>query len=188
MKQDIEIKLTNFLKTRVPFTEACHVVYLLVEIRKILDHKKTGGYPLLRFYADWCVHTEKDKITKQIKAIMENILKEIKRGMLNKSQSKPDPNLLCVYSFISMCELKKEMKLFLEECGLPNDLIRLEEWNSLQEILPSILADQPIIKPCDGIRKFAFTQADRGSIKIEIVYETTPAVYDTFILEGTYKC
>jgi hypothetical protein len=50
-----------------------------------------------------------------------------------------------------MCELKKEMKLFLEECGLPNDLIRLEEWNSLQEILPSILADQPIIKPCDGI-------------------------------------
>jgi hypothetical protein len=85
-----------------------------------------------------------------------------------------------------MCELKEEMKQFLKDHSLPNDLVCLENWNSLQEILPSILANQPIINPCAGIQKFAFKPADRGSVEIECVYETTPAVYDTYKLKTAY--
>src|ERR1035438_1539807 len=69
-------KLDEFLKKHMPLDEECLVVYLLVEIRKILDHENNGKYPISRFYSDWCVHTAKDKITPQIKVIMEGIRKE----------------------------------------------------------------------------------------------------------------
>jgi hypothetical protein len=82
MKGEIEQKLTAFLQSTMPFTQEHHVVYLLVEIRKILDHENdrgnNGRYPLLRFFSDWSVHTAKDKITPQIKATMTGILVEIK--------------------------------------------------------------------------------------------------------------
>ena len=80
MTPDIQFKLERFFNERLPFTEEWQIVYLLVEIRKILDRGNNRKYPLLRFYADWAVHTAKDRINSEIKTIMERILDEIKKA------------------------------------------------------------------------------------------------------------
>ena len=64
-REEIIEKLDEFLSSHSPLMEECHIVYLMVEIRKILDHerdhRKNGEFSLLRFYCDWTVHTEKQE-------------------------------------------------------------------------------------------------------------------------------
>ena len=186
MTPEIQIKLGRFLSERLPFTEECQIVYLLVEIRKILDQENNGKYPLLRFYADWSVHTAKDKINREIKTIMEKILADIKASQTGAGTLNPRSRPLSALSFMSTVEMKKEMKSFLQEYGLPCDLVSLENWNSVQLILPNILADQPINSPCAGMRVFAFKPVENGRVVAEIEYEKTPAVYDTIEIGGAF--
>jgi hypothetical protein len=181
MTPEIQTKLRHFLKGHIPFTEECHAVYLLVEIRKILDRENDNNFPLLRFYADWSVHTEKDKITPQIKTIMEGLLTEIKERQLNGSFVKHDPKLP---AFVSMMEMRKQMDTFLQKYQLPDDLISLNNWNSFADGLANILADQPMNDPCEGIREFAFRPAKAGFVIAEIKYEKAPGVFDIFRLTG----
>jgi hypothetical protein len=93
-RPEIVDKLNSFLSTHHTFTEEAQVVYLLIEIRKILDRDSNMKYPLLRFYCDWCVHTRKDKITPQIKLIMEQLYTNIKDqiqhpAVANTKKSRP---------------------------------------------------------------------------------------------------
>lgn len=184
MKVDIESKLGSFLANHMPFTEECQVVYLLVEMRKILDHEGSGKYPMLRFYADWTVHTAKDKITAQIKSRMQSIYKEILERRSKKSFVDPDPKLL---PFVSMMDLRTEIDKFLQDHSLPDDLILLtKNWPSFQALLASVLADQPINNPCPGIRTFSFKPAAPGCGIAEIEYETRPAEYDIYRVAGAF--
>jgi len=59
-KIEIVEKLNDFLGEHAPFMEECHVVYMLVETRKVLDRENNRKYPILRFYCNWTVHTDKD--------------------------------------------------------------------------------------------------------------------------------
>ena len=188
MKVDIEQKLRTFLGSRMPFNQECQVVYLLVEIRKILDHENdrgnNGRYPLLRFFSDWSVHTAKDRITPQIEATMTAILVEIKDRLSNKLLVNPDPKLI---GFMSMAELRREMDQFLQEHSLPSDLIMLTgNWTSFQGLLASVLADQPLNEPCPGILKFAFKPAAPGCVMAEVHYETLPGTYEIFTMGGEF--
>ncbi len=91
-REKIIEKLNRFLTDHNPLAEECHVVYLMVEIRKVIDHEKSNAtYPLLKFYSDWTVHTEKGHITPEIKQMMEVMYKtaemEIKNPALRKAGS-----------------------------------------------------------------------------------------------------
>ena len=78
MRAQIVEKLDKFL-TEHQMKEEFEVVYLLVELRKLLDREReqnhSDSYPLVRFHADWAVHTRKDKITPATKEIMTKIEK-----------------------------------------------------------------------------------------------------------------
>ncbi len=65
-QQQIMDKVNRMLTGSMPLGEECKVLYLLVEFRKILDHKNDKSFPLLRFYSDWSVHTSKDRITPEL--------------------------------------------------------------------------------------------------------------------------
>ena len=73
---EIVDKLNLFLDKHSPFTEECHVLYTLVEIRKVLDRENNHKYPILRFYCNWSVHTDKDS-TKEMEAVMKDIYQDI---------------------------------------------------------------------------------------------------------------
>ncbi|MDZ4260615.1 MAG: hypothetical protein U1A25_03020, partial [Candidatus Sungbacteria bacterium] len=79
---EIVDKLNLFLNKHAPFTEECHVLYALVEIRKVLDRENNRKYPILRFYCNWSVRTDKDS-TKEMKAVMKDIYEDIEKQIAN---------------------------------------------------------------------------------------------------------
>ena len=111
-REEIIEKLDIFLQKHTPMKEECQTVYLLVEIRKILDHEKTSKYPLLRFYADWSVHTEKDKITNEIRNMAEEIFQDVKVQIENPATIQA---MSPVMRFAYMENLKNELEIFLTD-------------------------------------------------------------------------
>jgi hypothetical protein len=183
MKSEIQAKLLRFLNGTLPFTEECQVVYLLVEVRKILDHENSSTFPILRFYADWSVHRQKDRITPQIRTIMERIRDEIKERQDNRTFVDPTPELI---PFVSMDQLKSEMDEFLQKHSLPETLILRDNWLAFRNLLAGVLTDQPINDPCVGITNFAYKPAQKGGVTVEIAYENLAAELVLFRLGGAF--
>jgi hypothetical protein len=73
MKAEITHKLTDFIDGIGLFRRECEAVYVMVELRKLIDHYDATA-PLVKFYADWTVHTSKDRIDTNFRAIAEAIL------------------------------------------------------------------------------------------------------------------
>lgn len=168
MEKDILYKIRRFLTRKNLFDEECHVVYLLVEIRKFLDRLKEDdqskeSYFLIRFYCDWIVHTSKTKITLEIKDVMEKIDKFIpkdkKKYSLLASVNQPD------IRFVYMDKLRIELELFLKDYDLPNSLVSNEnKWLLFIQTLIRVLADQPILNPIENIESFYFEVSSPGVV------------------------
>ena len=174
-------KLSIFLNKQ-PFTGENDVVYLMVEIGKLMEHKVLPHkYPLLKFYSDWTVHTDKSKITSEIKEIMEDIYKEIMIRILERRHIHK-PNVL---DFMDMKHLKKDMSKFLADAGLPNLLVTdSRNWADFQILLAKVLIDQPIKNPCVGIKEYRYIiTGDPRIIRTETIFEKKPADYGTFDTE-----
>ena len=148
-------KLDIFISAHNPITEECHAVYLLVEIRKILDQENCKDFPLLRFYCNWTVHTDK-YISPEMKIVIEEMYRDIKEQIENPALTKQDsaPN-----RFAYMKNLKVEMKRFLEERGINASIIEDNNWIEFIGLLVKVLEDQPIKTPTDDTTLFSFIPA-----------------------------
>lgn len=163
-KPEIVIKLNSLLIEHVPFIEEYQIVYLLVEIRKILDRENNIKYPLLRFYCDWSVHTAKDKNTPEMRAIMEEIYIDISNKLTNPEALIPTGPTKII-EFVYMEDLQKELYSFLDEYRIHKSwVIDKDDWISFVSVLVNILTDQPINNPCPGIQQFCFLPAAVGSV------------------------
>ena len=102
MKLEIVDKLYHFLNSHLPIQEEYEAVYLMVELRKLLDHQDAGipvkSFQIIRFHADWTVHTQKDQNTSHIQAVMDRLAER-----LNPYPVEGD------LSFLSMPQLRSEM-------------------------------------------------------------------------------
>jgi len=161
---DIFEKLGNFLRKHSNFKEECEIVYLLVELRKILDHNKnefkSTNYPLVRFHADWIVHTRKDYITPSIKDIMKKVDNSIiifpKDGNID---------------FLMLPEFKKELKEILETYNLPNGFCQNDaDWMNFMLLLTQVIADQPLINPTENIAEFRYVDMKGKGIMANIIF------------------
>lgn len=149
-------KLNSFLSKNKTFNEECQVVYLLVEIRKILEHDNETGYKLLRFFCDWTVHTKKDRKMEGIIEIVTKIDSLI--SSVDKITTEQNEQIL---KFLEMNELRKELSQFLTSRSLPNDLGKdNHNWSIFVDILAQVLSGQPILNPIKTI------------ISIEIISDT----------------
>ena len=85
-------KLDKFLSEGAVNNEA-KGVYLLVEIRKILDHAydKQKDFLLLRFYCDWIVHTEKSRNLEHIAPVVQKVYDDVK-AQIQQSPNPPPEN------------------------------------------------------------------------------------------------
>ena len=111
-KNSIVDKISDFLHSHPTLTEECQAVYVMVELRKILDHdKKTGikEFDILRFYCDWTVHTEKDRISPDMKIVIEDLLRDIKSNMQNSVMSRREK----ATKFAYMGNLRDELRKLL---------------------------------------------------------------------------
>jgi hypothetical protein len=128
MKEDIISQKLRRELSNLPIDTEPRVLYVLVEIRKILEHEnKNSRDNLLIFYCDWVVHTKMDRFQSQ------KIFDIINKDGVESSQ------------IISFNNLKAELRTFLEEKDLPTELVN-NYWEPFKENLIDILVDTPIEK------------------------------------------
>lgn len=174
MQIQIIEKLYRFLSEH-PMSEEFEIVYLLVELRKLLDREREGGgsnpFPLVRFHADWAVHTQKDKITPGIREIMTRIEDSIdvypKGGIVD---------------FLLLPEFRAELKSLLEKYGLPDQFCNSDKgWGDFMLALTQVLADQPIINPSNNISEFRYVDMKGEGIMASIDFKGSRAGFSTTI-------
>jgi len=172
METEIIDKLNDFLKKHTAIIDESGVVYLMVELRKILDREKDFGdsnekFELVRFYADWTVHTQKDIITPAIKNIMTKISNSLDPFPRNGD-----------IDFIYMFELKNELTLLFKKHNLENDLFRKGNWFLFVKQLSKVLTDQPLINPIKEIKEFCYSTGNVDGIMVNIVFNDSRGSID----------
>lgn len=179
MREVIIEKINNEIEEGIK--KECQVVYIMVELRKLLDqldqtdcHEK-GEYKLIRFYADWVVHISKDR-TEAIREVMGEINREVTVEV--DFQKKLFSKKTKMLEFIYMDKLRNEMKeLFIDKSINAYLLDDDNLWINFVSLLAKILADQPIIKPLvdekgnEIISKFSFASSVDGAAIWEIHFK-----------------
>jgi hypothetical protein len=131
-----------------------------------MERTPTTDYPILKFYCDWAVHTQKDHVTREMKEIVSNmyddIVYEIHKGW--------PPQRRKVTSFMYMEELKLELKKFLEGFGLPTKLTEKSNWVEFVSTFVNVLSDQPIISPTENIESINILPTTRGVVICRIIF------------------
>lgn len=156
MKDAIIKKINNEISGEID--KESQVFYIMGELRKLLDRLRdvsNNDYKIIRFFSDWVVHTKKDRITRDIKEIMERIEREI--PMDCKTSQSWRINAREHVKFIYMESLIEEMNILFSNQGIDDSLL-IDEDKRLRfiSLLVKILEDQPIIKPIANIEKFYF--------------------------------
>lgn len=146
MKSEILEKLSREL-SNLPIDTEPRAMYVLVQIRKIMDHLNDKDNPL-RFYCNWVVHVDLKQSPAQEKL---NVLSKISDVQISR--------------FINLAEFRKHLGVFLIKLGLNNALVRIEKyWTPFQEQLMKILIDTPIENPNGGISFFALQKRSSAPI------------------------
>lgn len=181
-KPEIIDKLNKLLQNSLPFTEECQVVYLLVEIRKVLDRDGNTKYPILRFYCNWIVHTDK-RTSPEIELIMQKIYAEACNSIAVPNGARMNT----MTDFIYMENLRTQLSDFLGEYGLPKPLTDDDDhWISTVTLLVDILVDQPIKAPCAGVTEFLFEPAAPRCVWATIVFDNLVGGYSHLTLKNAY--
>ncbi|NTU73266.1 hypothetical protein HGB07_03800 [Candidatus Roizmanbacteria bacterium] len=140
-------KLDNLIKHTKVWTEV-EVTYLFVQTRKLLDHSRghdnNDQYKHLRFYCDWVVHINKDKIDESTLDVLKNFEAGMKIMIGNNNLHAPGP-----INFAYFESMQAEVVRFLKEQGVEfKPFIKEGFWIDITSSLVKILENQPInIKP-----------------------------------------
>lgn len=169
MEKEIAIKIRKFLLQHKPFLEECHVVYLMVEIRKILEHidSENEEFPLLKFYCDWVLHTDKSHKNKNWTYIIDMLDEGIK---LNE-EGKYTVNFKGGFSFFYGKPLKFELVRFCRKMSIPFEFVNSKEWwRCFQLLLFNVLQDQPIIKPTKNVLEIRYIKVEENMFTLVIEF------------------
>ncbi|TAJ36858.1 MAG: hypothetical protein EPO55_20245 [Reyranella sp.] len=187
-RPEIVDKLDAFLTAQMPPAEERDIVYLLVEIRKIIDHDNAVvTYPILKFYADWCVHTRKDRLTKEMIAILGDIYNAAAAAILQPHSplGAADP----ARDFIYMSRLRNDLRRFLSTYGLPGSLVDSDDnWVSFVALLVKVLENQPIIDSSNklgNVSQFTFLPANARCVIGRMDFKT-PVAGNPFYQIGNF--
>ena len=132
-KQIVIDKLKFFINKHSIFAEECEVVYLMVQIRKILDFKDSNHpYKTLRFYCNWVLHIKlsKEWTTELLSNMLEPAVDNRKSGHDNASSV-----IKLCSDFFKVNTLKKELELFNKEYSLLLDLSGNKWWKFARLLL-----------------------------------------------------
>lgn len=115
------------------------VVYILVEIRKLLEHDiQKDTYPVLNFYGNWVVHTKLSA-----SPVADRIVRLLDEVMYRKATDTID---LAVedeaVAFFDEEKLRTEMSGCLLATGLPTDLCANDKrWYDFRKSLAGVIED-----------------------------------------------
>jgi hypothetical protein len=155
MTPEIIEKLNKFLSKHVPLTEEFEVVYLMVELRKLIEREAKGDYQLVRFYCDWTVHP----------------LKNLNRSFIVEVNSIIDEILKASSIDFLMPTFRTEMLSLFTTFGLREELCSDKAaWKNFAKTLVQVLADQPIVEKRLGLCSFRYKPGNQDHIVVEVAF------------------
>jgi hypothetical protein len=143
MKGNLLTKIRNALTE--PITRECEALYIMVEIRKVLDHLEKQDrldkrYGTLRFYCDWAMHI---RMSKESARILVSIVDQ----ELDKPRGEPwewdaDMNAHSVFLF---SRLGHDLRRFLNDHDLPSQIVDDPGvWRQFLTLYVAIVSDCPL--------------------------------------------
>lgn len=180
MRPEIVEKLDAVLKEGVRTEE--RVVYLLVELRKLLERENDRYFPLVEKFCDWIVHPQLDRKS----ADAHQLLKDLERVMVmyrevrwREATSDGSAAGYDLGSFRNTCEVlslrrfRETLLTCFEKYELPLGLFEQVEWDGFLDLFSAVVSECPISYKVGG--------TDRsGLIKRAILTKDTP---DSYVLD-----
>lgn len=133
------------------------VVYILVELRKLLEHNaQKDAYPVLNFYGNWVVHTKlshspvADRIVRLLDEVMNRKATEtIELAVEDEA-----------VAYLEERRLRAEMSACLRASGLPTDLCDDDKrWYGFRKSLAGVIEDAPLeLLPSKNIKPTHFIE------------------------------
>lgn len=163
MKDDIADKLNLLLAEGKEFDERT-LVYFFAEVRKMIEHiceglskdERKKVYPIIKFYADWCLHIKKDN-TVDFRDYLEKIVAALEKNKdmsFSEFLSRQERHGLA--PLVELEELKGEFREFLRENDVATSFLEDKNiWSSFRNSLGRVLAEQPLDfgdKPIGNLR------------------------------------
>lgn len=152
-------KLIEFLENHSPFKEESEIVYLLAEIRKIIEGYE-GKYNALKFYCNWALHSKLDKKS-TIRILSSKLDKFIDfskdRNEIQKMISDADKG-----RFMKMEDFRLELIDFLKKHTLSIKNFDGNKWDKFRELYLEIIYKCPIIQNSSGISGLSLIKTTDG--------------------------
>jgi hypothetical protein len=164
-KNEIAEKLTRFLAAHDPITEECHAVYLMVELRKLLDQRGSQkSYPLVKFYSDWTVHYQKDRSIGEIEPIANAMYAAAEKEIL-AGRCSSNIGLRVFGDFAKMSDLRGTMTEFLRAEGIGTSIVDDNaKWAAFVSQLIEVLAHQPLIIKSATVKGIQFSPKNKSFV------------------------
>ena len=118
------------------------VVYILSQIRKIIDDEKTENkYDILYLYCDWVLHSKLDRPKKR-----RYFINKFDSQLVNEDTSTKIARTILINQrhFFVLNELKKQLGIFFRDKNISSKLIVRLEWSKFIELLLAILMECPV--------------------------------------------
>ncbi len=159
------------------FNEEAHAMYLLVEIRKLIEYELgelRPEYGNIKFYCDWAMHTAKSRSFQGLEETFELIYQDCKRHIEDEWATAQSKGLI---NFLYFTELQKHLLILYEQFKLPKKMLEDDSvWISFIMRLLGILTDQPITNiPNKHIKEICVIGASERTAAIR-VYFTKPVI------------
>jgi hypothetical protein len=138
MKDQIIEKIQRTLAAQI--TSEAQVVYLLVEIRKLMDRDKraASGFATLRLYCNWVAHIELDRgQAGEIVRMADALYQKLLEGKLDPKEKAEFRQLFMLTTF------RAELARFLETYGLRP--LADGKWNVFLGYFLKVIEDCPLV-------------------------------------------
>jgi hypothetical protein len=139
MKPDIIGKIAKLLEV-LPIDDEPRTVYLLAEIRKVLDHEPSleDELPTLRFYCNWALHTKLEGRAAQ--RFIAEVSPALMLGETNAKEYQSLEQLLTLQSF------REELAAFLRRHSIDSSLCdNGDNWEILLRSYSRVVQDSELV-------------------------------------------
>lgn len=135
-------KLRTQLQEKV--VSECQVVYILVEIRKLLVlHNQRTAFDILNLHCNWAVHISLDRDAAQ------NLIIELNHSYsrLNTGE-KAEQGFKGMWNYLSFDRFRKQLRAFLSLHHLPTEICGAALWQKFLHYYSLVIQDCPL--ECSG--------------------------------------
>lgn len=141
MIPDILRKLKDVIDAGI--TTEVHTVYLMAQIRKLIERENDNAFPYLKFYCNWALHTKLTNKTAQ--GILQEFEKEHLRLKVGLSfDDLPDGMRAQIEKISKMHLFREELNGYLSYHGLPTIGGDGDGWSKFMYCYSHVIKDCPL--------------------------------------------